>query len=284
MVDNTAAAWAEIEAISDNVRRALECPICLQLAPNMTCPCPNGHPMCHTCADMMSNQNVMQKCPMCRSPIFGNDGTLAFVTAIKFDQIKASLRMACAHRRYGCNELTAIPDMIDHEQFCRYKPTVYCKVSGCQWLGVHDQLFGHVLDVHPAVVIDTACTSLIVEDVNNIAQNRRRTYLVRAPHGVFWVLLSRASRNRIHTAVAVVIRNKLPTEANCGQPLDIRYRIMWVDANGYTRGRNRLQTVNRWVTGPQYRDSNGVVKLDIHSIVRSQSGRIKIGWFASPSV
>lgn len=119
-------------------------------------------------------------------------------------------------------------------------------------------------------------TSLIMEDVNSITHNRRQTYLVNALHGTFWVLLSRASRNRIYTTISEVRRNTRPeTDMAPSTNCDIRYRIKWMDAEGNTRGRNRLRNINQWIPGAH---SSGSSLSDIYSIVRSDSGRIMIGW------
>lgn len=124
----TADAWTEIEAISEQVRRALQCPICVMLAPDMVCLCPNGHTVCHSCAMELWNRNLIFHCPVCRSPML-TDLMASSVTAVKVAEVTAMVRLACAYRQFGCNELYLVRDVTEHELVCAYKPNVWYLTS-----------------------------------------------------------------------------------------------------------------------------------------------------------
>lgn len=150
----TAAVSAEIEAITDQIRRALECPICLLLVANMSCFCPNGHAVCDICLDQLWNRNVERNCPMCRSPMAATVDVSA--TAVKLAEAMMLVKVACAHRPYGCTELLPVNEVIGHESVCVHVPDVRCLVTACQWVGIHEQLFDHVRRVHPHVGIQSS--------------------------------------------------------------------------------------------------------------------------------
>lgn len=66
-----ATAIDEVEQLSNNVRRALQCPVCMELACSITNVCSNGHSVCDECAHRIFELDPFgPKCPICRSLIF----------------------------------------------------------------------------------------------------------------------------------------------------------------------------------------------------------------------
>lgn len=147
------AASGEIVALSNRIRRAMECPVCLLLAWNMSCLCPNGHAVCGACLEQLWNRDTGCSCPLCRAPMEITPD--AQVTAVKLAQVVANAMVPCAHRSYGCPKLLALYDVAHHEDQCPHAPHVRCMVSVCQWIGVYDQLFEHVRCTHHDVAIET---------------------------------------------------------------------------------------------------------------------------------
>ncbi|VVC38922.1 TRAF-like,Seven-in-absentia protein, TRAF-like domain,Zinc finger, RING/FYVE/PHD-type,Zinc finger, RING- [Cinara cedri] len=147
----TAETWAQIEAISDQVRRALECPVCLTLATVMASLCANGHAVCHTCVVKLWSRDTTQHCPMCRSPM---DLRASTAMTVKLTEFTERVRLACDYRRFGCHRLYFVRDILEHERVCAYKPNVECLASTCQWLGTYDQLQEHVLHAHADVFVE----------------------------------------------------------------------------------------------------------------------------------
>lgn len=151
--DNTLVKYrisAEIESITGQIRRALECPICLILVSNMSCFCPNGHAVCDVCFVRMWNINAVNNCPICRSQM-----TEVSAMAMKLAEAITLVKVACAHRPYGCMQLIAVFDVNEHEAECVYMPNVRCLMSTCQWIGNYEQLFEHVCHTHPKNCIDS---------------------------------------------------------------------------------------------------------------------------------
>lgn len=135
---------AEIESITGQIRRALECPICLILVSSMSCFCPNGHAVCDVCLVRMWDINTVNNCPICRSQM-----TEVSAMAMKLAEAITLVKVACAHRPYGCMQLVTVFDVNEHEAECVYMPSVRCLVSTCQWIGNYEQLFEHVRRNHP---------------------------------------------------------------------------------------------------------------------------------------
>lgn len=146
-----AATAAEIVAISERVRNAMECPICLMLIMEPTCRCPNGHVICYSCLNKLRSMENAERCPMCRSPMAL--GPHVSCTAAKLTEITAWLKVACTYRPYGCEALVPLIAVADHESSCVYMPDVQCLVSTCQWEGLLDGLFDHVSRMHPASAV-----------------------------------------------------------------------------------------------------------------------------------
>lgn len=145
-----------IVTLSDRIRRALECPVCLQLATCLLCNCPNGHAICGTCMAHFKDGDEFARCPVCRSPMENTPDAAAGTR--KMNAIVARTRVACAHRQHGCVQLVPVCRVSYHEVECSQRPNVRCLVSTCRWLGVHDQLFDHVKSMHPGVAVDSAVT------------------------------------------------------------------------------------------------------------------------------
>lgn len=143
-------------AISERIRRALECPVCFQSAYSVSCFCPNGHVVCNDCLFRMQAQWIMngghssddsqQRCPLCRARMTTTAD--ATITAVKVNEIINTLRVACTHRPLGCGALLVAHKAADHEAHCRYALRVRCLVPVCRWQGPFGRLFGHVERVH----------------------------------------------------------------------------------------------------------------------------------------
>lgn len=172
----TAAKRSElmsVMAISERVRRALECPVCLQPAVSVSCFCPNGHVVCDDCLFRMQAQWMMDgagsdfdddddgggghRCPLCRARMTSTAD--ATVTAVKVNEILNALRVVCVYRPFGCGVLLVAHKAADHEARCRYAPRVQCLVPACRWQGPTGRLFGHVERTHGSGVAVTAPVS-----------------------------------------------------------------------------------------------------------------------------
>lgn len=151
--------WTEIEDISDQIRRALECPVCLMVSPNMRSICTNKHAVCPSCEFELWNRNVIHPCcPLCRSPLVAYCD-VPCVMAVKVAEVSVSVRLACTYRKFGCNLLYFVRDIIEHERVCEYKPNTRCLEPTCRWLGTYGQLHEHVGRVHPHAYIETTVIS-----------------------------------------------------------------------------------------------------------------------------
>lgn len=154
IVPRDAADSAEIEALSDRVRQAMECPVCWRLDWDLSCLCPNGHVVCGGCLQRVWNRDAARHCPLCRAQLSPTPD--AQVTAAKVAEVVANVMVACAHRPLGCPALCSLYDVAGHEAECAHAPDVRCLVSTCQWIGFYDELFEHVCRVHNDVAVDTA--------------------------------------------------------------------------------------------------------------------------------
>lgn len=140
------ADTAEIVALSERIRRAVECPVCLLLLRDVVCLCPNGHALCGDCSRQMWNSGIERNCPLCRAALAPSPN--ARVTAAKVTELLAALTVSCVHRSHGCLELVAMQDVAGHEARCPHAPEVPCLVAECQWIGAYEKLFQHVCHEH----------------------------------------------------------------------------------------------------------------------------------------
>lgn len=151
----------EIVAISLKIRHALECPICLTLMSVVSCFCPNGHAMCQSCMLTLLNTSTTNTlCPLCRTSMVQSPNMSPMV--IKLAEAISLVKVACSNWSFGCPDLVSVRHVNEHESMCRYVPDVQCLVHVCQWVGMYEQLFQHVFNVHPGVAVESSVTIIIL--------------------------------------------------------------------------------------------------------------------------
>jgi len=156
--------------MSDVVREALRCPVCLELAAAVSSCCTNGHWTCDECTHTMSRMSPAggppPPCPVCRAPPARRGP--AWTAAVqgpppaairKLVEFASSVRVACAHRRHGCTELVRVQVAHEHELHCPHAPLVRCMVARCYWSGAYDEAFQHVSADHPCSAYDVKVTT-----------------------------------------------------------------------------------------------------------------------------
>ncbi|XP_026807561.1 E3 ubiquitin-protein ligase SINA-like 10, partial [Rhopalosiphum maidis] len=273
----------EIVTISRLIRRALECPICLTLMSVISCYCPNGHAVCESCMLTLLNMSSSQErpCPLCRALMV--QSLITSATVDKLTELSRQVKVKCSNWFHGCTRLVPVRYMNKHESRCLYVPSVPCRVTVCQWLGIYEQLYEHVSSSHPGVAVQTSTNQLNVTDVQDITTNRRRTYLVQSTYGMIWVMLSRVARSRIQTALFLVNDHwdgHMPNK-NHGEPTptDIVYRVTWFDANDRSRTKSRTKRVH-WSTSlkPEFQ----LLLSNSYTTFRFKTGRMEINWFQCP--
>ncbi|KAF0751141.1 E3 ubiquitin-protein ligase sina-like isoform X1 [Aphis craccivora] len=270
----------EIETISRQIRRVLECPICLTLMSVISCYCPNGHAVCEPCMTTLLNMNSTQEnpCPLCRTLMLQSLGTSA--TVVKLTELTTLVKVTCSNRQHGCTELIPVRYVSDHESECPHVPTVRCQVTICQWLGMYEQLFEHVSSSHPGVTVRTVQNQLKVDNLKDIIWNRRRTYLVQSTFGMIWVMMSRIARSRIQAALFMVNKHRSENNDVDKVPPDIRYRITCFDENDRLRTKSRTRVIN-WSTLLQSRCHN--ILSGVYTTFRVTTiDHMVINWFRYP--
>lgn len=135
---------------------------------------------------------------------------------------------------------------------------------------------------------------LTVNDLNAVKHNLRRTYLVRAPHGLFWIVLSRVARGRVRAGVFVVERRPPPGGRADGEsqqsraPPGLTYRVTTVtDATGIAKSRSRPRRIgsSSSLTGDNRGDGGkggGGCANDTYAIIRSREGTVEFHWWLDP--
>lgn len=120
---------------------------------------------------------------------------------------------------------------------------------------------------------------LIVDKANEIITNRRRTYLVRSPSGLFWVILSRLSLNRIRISVFMV-EEREPGKTPSLDPPAMAYRITRAALNGRFRS-VKTQFIN-WSSVLLCKSGDDVHAFDSNTLnIRLQQiRRIQVEWFS----
>lgn len=120
---------------------------------------------------------------------------------------------------------------------------------------------------------------LIIDDVNQITTNRRRTYLVKSPSGLFWVVLSKLKNKRIRISVFMVENRQSGTKPSPDPPA-MAYRITREVTNGQSRTLARMQFVI-WSSALLRNSVDGVQAFDANSIdlVLQQAKQVQVEWF-----
>jgi len=105
----------EMEKITQNIQRAIRCPVCYGLTIDFNYVCENGHVVCRACVNGMLEANRSDSCPTCRArPISGSP----MMSLLRL--IYANLSVACVNRVNGCQVITSILVIKQHETHCAY--------------------------------------------------------------------------------------------------------------------------------------------------------------------
>lgn len=99
-----------------NFEGCLECPICFDIFTPPIRICPNGHSLCHTCAQSS------KVCPICRSLLNLNSHNLVL------ENILENLTVPCKFE--GCSEVIVLSRLSQHFDMCKFNN--YFKCIECQ--------------------------------------------------------------------------------------------------------------------------------------------------------
>lgn len=116
--------------------------------------------------------------------------------------------------------------------------------------------------------------NLVINDAKDILFNRRRTYLVKTPHGLFWVFLTVETRSRIRTSVVMVPDDEQsevlePSTGPCGMV----FRVLHGDDDGKYKNKSRIRRIT-WSSSPKYDKVT-----ETYTMVRCRAGKLQISWY-----
>lgn len=161
----------DIRQLSDGIRRAFECPVCMDMCGTVSTCCDNGHCTCNDCTYTMirmlgPGSTAAPKCPVCRSPVSRPAWTptaaqppFAHPTVRLVLRLMAATKVACVYRANGCPDLLLIKQAADHEARCPHASQVRCMVAFCNWSGTYGNLFKHVSSEHHFSAYDVTVTT-----------------------------------------------------------------------------------------------------------------------------
>ena len=119
--------------------KELECPVCLEYMASPIKMCENGHNVCSSCKERLSD------CPTCR-------GTFINVRNIVLEKLAASAVYPCKNREAGCEETLPLVERNKHLSACLYQskkcPLGILSNVGCTWTGTPSDISAHIRDVH----------------------------------------------------------------------------------------------------------------------------------------
>jgi hypothetical protein len=117
----------------------LECPVCLEYMASPIKMCENGHNICDSCRESLS------ECPTCR-------GNLVNVRNITLEKFAAKAIYPCRNVKDGCKETFTLDDKDSHLAVCLFqsRECPFRKLSGvdCPWTGVLSDVVVHILAEH----------------------------------------------------------------------------------------------------------------------------------------
>lgn len=161
----------DIRQLSDGIRRAFECPVCMDMCGTVSTCCDNGHCTCNDCAYTMirmlgPGSLAAPKCPVCRSRVSRPAWTPTAAQPL-FTQptvrlvlrLMAVTKVACVYRPNGCPDLLLVKQAADHEARCPHASQVRCMVAFCNWSGTYGSMFKHVSSEHHFSAYDVTVTT-----------------------------------------------------------------------------------------------------------------------------
>lgn len=139
-----------------NVRQKVECPVCYIVRYPLSHMCPVGHIICFKCYGSLKNITRSRKCPLCRLfPIKMSKQVKTMNFELKY------INVPCHYYEIGCRVLVYLTNLKQHEAHCIYKP-MFCIYPGCKWTcSVWNQLYEHILDIHPNIIIEKSASFLL---------------------------------------------------------------------------------------------------------------------------
>ena len=121
--------------------KELECPVCLEYMASPIKMCENGHNVCGSCKENLS------ECPSCR-------GKFINVRNITLENLAATAIYPCKNSEAGCEETFTVDDRNKHLSVCLYQsrkcPFSITPDVDCSWAGTLSDITAHIRDVHDA--------------------------------------------------------------------------------------------------------------------------------------
>jgi E3 ubiquitin-protein ligase SIAH1 len=123
--------------------KELECPVCTEYMSSPVNMCENGHNICGSCKERLSD------CPTCR-------GTFINVRNITLENLAATALYPCRNIEAGCEETFTLEDRKQHLSVCVYQSRE-CPVStmtdvDCSWTGTLSDIPVHIKAEHESVI------------------------------------------------------------------------------------------------------------------------------------
>ena len=125
--------------------KELECPVCLEYMASPIKMCENGHNICSSCKERLS------ECPNCR-------GKFINVRNITLENLGATAIYPCKNREAGCEETFNVDGRNKHLSVCSYQSSK-CPVNlildfDCSWAGTLSDISAHIRDIHRRDIVE----------------------------------------------------------------------------------------------------------------------------------
>jgi E3 ubiquitin-protein ligase SIAH1 len=123
----------------------LKCPVCLMYMTSAIRMCENGHNVCSSCKERLT------QCPTCR-------GKFVNVRNITLEKLAAISIYPCANREVGCEETFIADDRDSHLAVCLFqsRECPFRKLSGvdCPWTGTLSDIVVHIVTEHDSETVE----------------------------------------------------------------------------------------------------------------------------------
>lgn len=118
----------------DDIKQALECPVCARISLPPIMQCRNGHVTCNPC------RLKIQSCPMCREIDIDVRNLVAEKTV-------TYMSIACEFKQFGCHIEIQYKEKETHERVCKFRPYI-CPYIECDHKLAADAVVEHVSTAH----------------------------------------------------------------------------------------------------------------------------------------
>lgn len=169
------AGRLEMDTLSEDFLKELECPVCMEHMLPPIIMCESGHSICSSCRPNLA------KCPSCRQPFLN-------LRNKALENLSLRAKHPCCYKPFGCQILFRTDQKSNHELVCPYRPYECPLLNAdrilCQWSGIYDDLREHIQSNHGDRLTDIMSWKSVC--IRNYKEANRYSRVIFACEEIFY--------------------------------------------------------------------------------------------------